>query len=471
MLSDSAILKKIEHQPKRTAGFKQLVRELGLHGDERQDLHERLDRLARSGQLLKQDSDRYAIPQAAAGKNLIVGRLSMHRDGFGFVLPDPTSLDDRLKARLSGDIFIPPPAVGSAMHGDRVLVEIGTIRPDGRAEGRIVRPINRAHPTVVGIFHYGHRNYVTPIDQKIAQEIIIPPGMEYPELRAGSKQQGSDSHRDRKKRSPHRVLGEEAAQRADWDDLENVVVDVEITDWPTATQNPRGRVIEILGYADDFGVDVEIIIRKFHLPHQFPAQVLEEAEAVEPLISSRELHKRRDFRQLPIVTIDGETARDFDDAVTVHRLNKGNFELQVHIADVAHYVVPTSALDQEARLRGTSVYFPDRAVPMLPLELSTDICSLRPQVERLVMSCIIEEFMLSANECVASYLENKRVASLYRIHEKPDAKRVYDFEVIAGTFGYSFGVGALPIQRMQFKTDRRASYGTGKRAREIEIPK
>src|SRR6058998_2104966 len=491
----------------------------------------------------------------------------------GFVLPDPTSLDDRLKARLSGDIFIPPPAVGSAMHGDRVLVEIGTIRPDGRAEGRIVRPINRAHPTVVGIFHHGYRNYVTPIDQKIAQEIIIPPGMDYPELRAGSKQQGSDSHRDRKKRSPHRVLGEEAAQRTDWDDLENVVVDVEITDWPTATQNPRGRVIEILGYADDFGVDVEIIIRKFHLPHQFPAQVLEEAEAVEPLISSHELHKRRDFRQLPIVTIDGETARDFDDAVTVHRLDNGNFELQVHIADVVHYVVPASALDQEARLRGTSVYFPDRAVPMLPLELSTDICSLRPQVERLVMSCImevdhqgeivryelcpgvirsaermtytgvnavlegdagmrkryadltgvfelmrdlamilnrkrerrgsidfdlpepviefdefglmksitrserniahriIEEFMLSANECVASYLENKRVASLYRIHEKPDAKRVYDFEVIAGTFGYSLGVGALPIQRMQFKTDRRASYGTGKRAREIEIPK
>ena len=568
MLSDSAILKKIERQPKHTAGFKQLVRELGVHGDERQDLHDRLDRMARSGQLLKVESDRYVIPQAATGKNLIVGRLSMHRDGFGFVLPDPTSLDDRLKARLSGDIFIPPPAVGSAMHGDRVLVEMGTIRPDGRAEGRIVRPVNRAHPTVVGIFHYGHRNYVTPIDQKIAQEIIIPPGMEYPELRTKNRER-----RTRKKRSPHRVLGEEAAQRTDWDDLENVVVDVEITDWPTATQNPRGRVIEILGYADDFGVDVEIIIRKFHLPHQFPAQVLEEAEAVEPLISSRELHKRRDFRQLPIVTIDGETARDFDDAVTVHRLDNGNFELQVHIADVVHYVVPASALDQEARLRGTSVYFPDRAVPMLPLELSTDICSLRPRVDRLVMSCtmeidhqggivryelcpgvirsaermtytcvnavlegdasmrkryadltgvfelmrdlamilnrkrerrgsidfdlpepviefdefglmksitrserniahrIIEEFMLSANECVASYLENKRVASLYRIHEKPDAKRVYDFEVIAATFGYSLGVGALPIQRMQFKTDRRASYGTGKRAREIEIPK
>src|SRR2546427_5540885 len=615
MLSDSSILKKIERQPKRTAGFKQLVRELGIHGDARGELSQRLERLVARGQLLQIDSERYALPQAAAGKNLVVGRLSMHRDGFGFVIPDASSLDAGLNARLAGDIFIPPPAVGSAMHGDRVLVEISAIRPDGRAEGRIVRPVSRAHATVVGTFHYGHRrNYVTPIDQKVSQEIVIPPGMEYPasgpatakrekfddvipsglqaardlarsgqkaeKLRAGSlgtkvpqDDTGRRASAGKGKMSAHRVLGEEAARRTEWDDLENVVVDVEITDWPTATQNPRGRVIEILGYADDLGVDVEIIIRKFHLPHQFPAKVLEEAEAVEPLISSRELHKRRDFRQLPIVTIDGETARDFDDAVTVHRLNNGNFELQVHIADVAHYVLPTSALDQEARLRGTSVYFPDRAVPMLPLELSTDICSLRPRVDRLVMSCImeidhqgeivryelcpgvirsaermtytgvnavlegdasmrkryadltgvfelmrdlamilnrkrerrgsidfdlpepviefdefgliksitrserniahriIEEFMLSANECVASYLENKRVASLYRIHEKPDAKRVYDFEVIAGTFGYSLGVGALPIQRMQFKTDRRASYGTGKRAREIEIPK
>src|SRR6059036_1900293 len=337
--------------------------------------------------------------------------------------------------------------------------------------------------------------------------------------------------------------------------------------------SPRGRIIEIIGYEDDFGVDVEIVIRKFHLPNRFPPEVLEEAERAEPIISSRELHGRRDFRSFPIVTIDGETARDFDDAVTVRKLENDNFELQVHIADVAHYVTSASALDQEARLRGTSVYFPDRAVPMLPLELSTDICSLRPQVDRLVLSCameidhqgevvgyeinegvirsaermtytavngviegdpatrkryaplvdnfermrdlamilnrkrqrrgsidfdlpepviefdefglmksitrserniahrLIEEFMLAANECVAQYLENKRVASLYRIHEKPDAKRVYDFEVIAATFGYSLGVGALPIQRMQLKTDRRASYGTGKRVREIELPK
>jgi len=581
-LSDSAILKKIERQPKGSAGFKQLVRELGLHGTARQELSELLQRLVSSGQLLQVDSDRYAIPKAAAGKNAVVGRLSMHRDGFGFVTPDPTSLDARLKAKLAGDIFIPPPAVGSAMHGDHVLVEITAIRPDGRAEGRIVRPVARAHSTVVGIFHHGNRgNYVTPIDQKISQQILIPPGMEYPEEEspdsgsAGVSPAVSRASRPRQKKneSVDRVLGNEAARRTEWDDLEGVVVDVAITDWPSATQNPRGKVVEILGYQDDFGVDVEIIIRKFHLPHRFPPEVVDAARRIDPAIPESEARRRRDFRDLPIVTIDGETARDFDDAVTVRRIEGGNFELHVHIADVAHYVTPDSLIDQEARLRGTSVYFPDRAVPMLPLELSTDLCSLRPQLDRLVQSCImkidhrgeiveyelcegiirsaqrmtytdvnaviegdvetrkryadlvenfelmrdlalilnrkrerrgsidfdlpepviefdefglmksisrserniahrlIEEFMLSANECVAEYLESHRIASLYRVHEKPDAKRVYDFEVIAAAFGYSLGVGPLPIQRVQFKSDRRSSYGTGKRPREIEIPK
>src|SRR5450432_1957786 len=615
MLSDSSILKKIQHQPRQTAAYKQLVREMGLYGAERRDLHERLQKLVAGGQLLAVESDRYAIPQAASDKNLVVGRLTMHRDGFGFVTPEIASASPALKSRLSGDIFVPPHAVGSAMHGDRVLVEVVNVRTDGKAEGRILRPVGRAHPTVVGVFHYGPRhNYVTPMDQKISQDIVIPHGVEYPEnpssvvgRRSSARThaadvvsgdtQASENDAAASKRFPptanderptvsttddrrpttvsskHRVLGKEAASRSDWSNLENVVVDVEITDWPSATQNARGRVVEIVGFESDFGVDVEIIIRKYHLPHRFPAGPLAEAEAAEPIISSAEAGKRRDFRDLPIVTIDGETARDFDDAVLVRRLESGNFELQVHIADVAHYVTPESALDQEARLRGTSVYFPDRAVPMLPLELSTDICSLRPQVDRLVISCVmqidprgeivgyelfpgiirsaermtytavnavlegdeaqrkrysnlvenfgwmrdlakilnrkrerrgsidfdlpepviefdelglmksisrserniahrlIEEFMLSANECVAGYLEGKGIPSLYRIHEKPDAKRVYDFETIAATFGYSLGVGALPIQRMQFKSDRRSHYGTGKRPREIEIPK
>ena len=562
---DSEILRHIRRQPKGTAGFKQLVRELGVRGPERRTLAESLERLAAAGALTRIDSDRFAIPKAAA--NQLVGRLSMHRDGFGFVIPNRADLKEPLRTQLSGDVFIAPHQIGSSMHGDQVLVEVSSVRSDGRAEGRILRTVDRAHATVVGTFHYGRRhNYVTPIDEKITQEIVIAPGDEYPPNtpEADDVAKSSDD-------TPHRVLGKEAARRTEWDDLEGVVVDVEITVWPGPTQNPRGRVVEILGYADDFGVDVEIMIRKHHLPHRFPAGVLEEAQSASEIISTHELRHRRDYRALPIVTIDGETARDFDDAVLVRILENSNYELQVHIADVAHYVTPGSKLDQEARLRGTSVYFPDRAVPMLPLELSTNICSLRPHVERLVLSCIveidhqgeivgyelnegvirsaermtytdvnaviegdigtrqryaelavgfdrmkdlalvlnrkrhrrgsidfdlpepviefddqglmrgvtrsernfahrlIEEFMLSANECVAQYLE-ARVPSLYRIHEKPDAKRVYEFEVTAATWGYSLGVGSLPIRRVQLKGDRRASQGSGRRPREIEIP-
>src|SRR5439155_6131993 len=153
---------------------------------------------------------------------------------------------------------------------------------------------------------------------------------------------------------------------------------------------PVGRVIEILGRPDDFGVDVEIVIRKHHLPHQFPPEVVEQARAIGSGISDAELAGRRDFRALDIVTIDGETARDFDDAVWVDRLPHGHVALQVHIADVSHYVKPGTPIDAEARLRGTSVYFPDRAVPMLPFELSTNICSLNPQVDRLVLSALLE---------------------------------------------------------------------------------
>ncbi|MFZ0688124.1 MAG: VacB/RNase II family 3'-5' exoribonuclease [Terriglobales bacterium] len=571
-LSDSAILRHIARQPKKTASHKQLLRELGVKAAARREFTDRLYALVSKGELLQVDSGHYAIPHTTKGRNLLVGRLTMHRDGFGFVIPEAISLDDSLKARLAGDVFIPPHAVGSSMHGDRVLVEVSAIRTDGRAEGRIVRSISRAHPTVVGIFHYGHRhNYVKPIDEKVTQEIVIPPGLETPQ--SSAVEPSSAELSGSQKTSPDRVIGEEAKVHTDGQDLEGLVVDVEITDWPSATQNPRGRVIEILGEENDFGVDVEIMIRKFHLPHRFPAEVIEEAQAIPSAIPEEALRHRRDYRELPIVTIDGETARDFDDAVHVRQLSSGNYELQVHIADVAQYVTANTPLDQEARLRGTSVYFPDRAVPMLPLELSTDICSLRPQVDRLVLSCtmeidhqgeivayevnegvirsanrmtytavnaviegdlaarrdyaaqvdhfermrdlamiltrkrqrrgsidfdlpeaviefdeqglmksitrsernlahrLIEEFMLSANECVAHYLENKRIASLYRIHEKPDAKRVYDFEVIAATFGYSLGVGALPIERVQLKADRRDARGTGKRVREIEVPK
>src|SRR5664279_2847653 len=592
MITDQAILSHIERQPHRSAGYKQLVREMSVRGAERQQLAQRLQALVDSGRLVETGRDRYTLAEhATAHLNLIAGRLNMHRDGYGFVIPNAGQ-----RSSFAGDIYISPQSIGSAMHGDQVLVELGRKKDDGRVEGKILRVLTRANPTVVGTFHYGTRNnFVTPIDEKVTKEIIIPRGMEWP---AGEDHAVADSagkgkgHAAQVNQKTHssktslsgapvqeptdkhdrdRVYGKEAHRR-EWNDLEGVVVDVEITSWPSPADNSKGRVVEILGYADDFGVDVEIVIRKHHLPHHFPVEVLQEAEQFERTIASRELGQRRDYRALPIVTIDGETARDFDDAVTVSRMENGHFELQVHIADVAHYVHEGSTIDLEARLRGTSVYFPDRAVPMLPMELSTDMCSLRPQVDRLVLSCvmeidpqgeivgytlnegvirsaermtytnvnlilegdsalrqhyaklvdvfelmrelamvlnrkrvrrgsidfdlpepviefdehglmkgitrsernianrIIEEFMLSANECVASYLENKRVGSLYRIHEKPDPKRVFDFETIAATFGYSLGVGALPVKRIPMRAERRDRHSSGRNPHVVEIP-
>jgi ribonuclease R len=554
LINDQAILRHIERQPHKSAGYKQLVREMSVRGEERRQLAERLEALVKGGRLIETGRERFTLAEhAATHQNLIAGRLTMHRDGYGFVIPNAGQ-----RSAIEGDVYIAPQAIGSAMHGDQALVELGRRKEDGRAEGRILRVLSRANPTVVGTFHYGSRhNYVIPIDEKVTREIVIPRGMEWPSAQVSPQKKGANPPANSGQALGHpeardRVYGKEAHRRQ-WDDLEGLVVDVEITSWPSPADNPKGRVVEILGYQDDFGVDVEIIIRKHHLPHQFPVEVLQEAEQFERTLPAKELSHRRDYRALPIVTIDGESARDFDDAVTVRKLPTGNFELQVHIADVAHYVREGSTIDLEARLRGTSVYFPDRAIPMLPIELSTDLCSLRPQVDRLVLSCVmeidhhgeikgytlnegvirsaermtytnvnlilegdkglrqhydkyvdvfelmrelamvlnrkrarrgsidfdlpepviefdenglmkgvtrserniahrlIEEFMLAANECVASYLENKDVASLYRIHEKPDPKRVYDFETIAATFGYSLGVGALPVKRVQMK--------------------
>ncbi|MBT9331606.1 ribonuclease R family protein [Paracidobacterium acidisoli] len=547
-MTDRELLRHIERSPGSRAGYKQLVREFGLGGGrERRLLLEHLARLTLAGRLTKTDREQWSIAKTAHTRdNLVAGRLDLHRDGFGFV---------RAADRKTGDddIFIPPNEMQGAMQGDQVLVELAPPRGDGRRSGRIVRVLTRRNPTVVGIFHYARSeraqgHHVVPFDERMTQPIVIPFDSDLPEP-------GSSA-------SPHRVLGEEA--RHAYSDLEGLVVDVEITDWPGPTHPARGRVLEVLGDEDDFGVDVEMIIRKHQLPRIFPENVLAEARSVahlDPVIVAA----RRDFRHLPIVTIDGETARDFDDAVLVRHHGDGTWELQVHIADVAQYVTPGSSLDLEARLRGTSVYFPDRAIPMLPQKLSSDICSLRPAEDRLVLSCLmridehgailgyevsegvirsarrmtytqvhaildadpvvrdefrdlvpefermhelalilnrkrerrgsidfdlpepiiefdqfgamkavtrsernwahrlIEEFMLAANECVASWLENLSVASLYRIHEKPEPRRIVEFEDTAAAFGYSLGIGNLPVKRFTMKSERR-EYRTDRRS-------
>src|SRR5579875_866286 len=576
------VLEVFRKQPEKTFRIRELVRALGLRSSQARDLRTVLRDLSKSRKIWESKKSHFTlslepktrreprgrpaeaqrqpvrhgrpqerrVPAASprpAANNIVMGRLVGHRDGYGFVVPDkPLEGTDQ-------DIFTPPGAMGPALHGDRVEVQVVRSRPDWRArfgrgekpgsrvEGRILRVVEHAQKTVVGEFRIGTRgNYVVPFDRRIPHEILIPSGREWPpEERARHRQFGGESEGKRKRR---------ARQEADVRELAGMVVDVELTEFPRPGAQPRGRVIEILGRRDDFGVDVEIMIRKHHLPHRFPEDVLAEAEDAPQFISEAEHRGRRDFRSLPIVTIDGETAKDFDDAVYVERLDNGHYLLHVHIADVAHYVQPGTALDREARLRGNSVYFPDRAVPMLPLELSNGICSLNPYVDRLVMSAlmeidrqghvvryelgpgiihsaermtytavrdilagdpgacreygalvpnfklmeelalilirrrrergsidfdlpepeimfdetghmigvtrserniahrIIEEFMLAANETVAGYLERKGVPSLYRVHEKPDPKKVLEFEEIAATFGYSLGI-KLPARQ------------------------
>lgn len=527
VLSDADLVRHISGLPHARANFKQLLRELKIRGEGRQELEAALERLSARGELIETRNGHFVVPRFS--REYAVGRLNVHRDGYAFLISD-TPLD-----HIEGDIYIPRESAEHAMHGDRVVVRILRIEAGRKADGEIVRILKRAHSTVVGEFRLKrHGAWVRPFDERIQQWIRIVDGMEIPEARPS---------RDR--------VGVQPVQAASPEDMDGMIVNAEVLDFGDDGAEPAGRVIELLGWPDDFGVDVEIIIRKHHIPHEFPPEVLTEAERFSTAIEEPELARRRDFRASPIVTIDGETARDFDDAVLVDRLPNGNFALQVHIADVSHYVRPGSAIDAEALARGTSVYFPDRAVPMLPVELSTNICSLRPDEDRLVLSAlleidrqgdvvaqefvrgvirsahrmtytkvhrilegdaelraeyagmvdrfelmrelalilnrkrtrrgsidfdlpepliefdefgemkgvvrsprniahrIIEEFMLAANEAVAAHLETLAVPSIYRIHEVPDPKRVLDFEQLAATFGYSMGIGAMPVKRFR----------------------
>jgi len=469
--------------------------------------------------------------QKAASRDEIRGRLVLHQDGYGFVVPDVAI------PNLDGDLFIPRDSVEDAMHGDHVIAKITRLSglPNARrAEGRILRIIARAHPALVGLFRYTSRGcVVVPYDPRVQHDVELIPG---DELSAALRDQllpGEPERSGKRARLPHIPK------------LDGAVVNAELIRYGRDGSAPVGRVIEILGRPGDLGVDTEIIIRKHHLPHTFPTEVSEEAEKLARPLAETDLAGREDFRQFSIVTIDGETARDFDDAVYVERREDGGWMLQVHIADVAHYVTPESPLDREARLRGNSVYFIDRAVPMLPEALSNGMCSLKPREERLVLSAIIdfdssgrmvsswmtpgvirsaermtytnvnkvlegdpemsqrythlnhhframkglaqllnarrsengsidfdlpepviefdeqqqmtnigrsernvahriiEEFMLAANRAVAHYLIQRGLPALHRVHEKPDARKVLEFEEIAHAFGYSLGVENL----------------------------
>ncbi len=365
-MDPAAALEYVQSQPGGRVTFKHLVRTLGLKGPERAGLQMALDQLASEGKIIEDRRGHYKL--VTKGGRFISGIFSQHPSGFGFVIPETP-----IKG-AEGDIYIDSDSTMDAMHDDRVLVRLARIDERGRASGRIIQIVERAQSELVGKFVYGEKGcYVEPHDDRIPGRIEIIRGSEIPPPEAFEERLGNVT--------PPKV---EKPQ-----DLDGMIVTVALTTFPTQFTSARGKVIEVLGFEDDFGVDVEVMIRKKHIPHRFPADALEEAEAISDQISAEEIAARRDFRDLPIVTIDGATARDFDDAVYVEKLDNGGYALQVHIADVSHYVRPGDALDREARRRGTSTYFPDRAVPMLPSKLSTGICSLNPGVDRLVLSALL----------------------------------------------------------------------------------
>jgi len=495
-----------------SAPFRDLMLAFGVTKGERQSFKGFVDKLVSEGHLVRLKGNRYAV---AEGENLVTGRLSCHPDGYGFVTPEGGG----------DDVYIPARALAGSMHGDTVDVRVETFKAGGKKEGRIVRTVERGQTRIVGRFEqlkgFG---VVAPDETRISQQIVI-------------------------------------SQKGIGQAKEGQVVVAEITAYPTDKRRPEGRIVEVLGFPDDPEVEVRTIIAKHGLPFEFPADVLAEARAVPQAIGDKDLKGRTDLREVVTVTIDGETARDFDDAVAVRKERGGNIRLWVSIADVSHYVKPDAPLDREAYLRGTSVYFPDRCIPMLPEELSNGICSLNPRVERLTMTAemvftrsgamkeatfypsviksdarltytivkkilvdgdaeaaathkelvphlevmrelaqrltdkrrkrgsidfdlpepqiildlqgetvdiiqaernlahrIIEEFMLAANEAVASHIEAKGIPSLYRVHEPPDPAKLIDFQEFIFNFGFHFRmegdrVEPAEIQRLLVETE------------------
>jgi ribonuclease R len=500
MLNHEQLLKLIREKVEHPATPREMLQKLKIPREERPTLKRLLKDLVASGDLIETRGNRYGLPDRM---NLVVGRVTTHPRGFGFVVPDRPMEDAK------GDLYIAGSNLNQAMHGDRVVARLERVTDRG-AEGRILRILERGSSTIVGRFEAdgGEAGFVVPFDRRVIMDVQIPADERH-EAKSGD------------------------------------MVTAEITRWPTAARGPTGRIVEVLGDINEPGVDIEIIIRKYGIPDEHSQEAIEEARRLGSEVRERDLAARTDFRPLVTVTIDGEHARDFDDAITLERLENGNYWLGVHIADVAHYVPEGGALDEEAYDRATSVYFPERAVHMFPSDLSTGLCSLNPNVDRLVQTClmevdrrgtvlryelhdgvihsnarmtytavnailterdpetiekyrdlvplfelmrevfevlkrrrhrrgsidfdlkepeivlddegmveaiiaaerniahrIIEEFMLLANETVASHLDEHDVPSLYRVHEEPDPLKVEEFEEFIATLGYSLGTKA-----------------------------
>ncbi len=345
MLNHEQLLKLMRESVDHPATPRELLQRLKVPRDQRPTLKRLLKDLVSTGALIQTRGNRFGVPDLM---NLAVGRITTNPRGFGFVVPD------RPIEGVTGDIYIAGSNLNQAMHGDRVVARVERITDRG-AEGRILRIVERGATATVGRFVVDDSGmgFVVPFDRRLIMDVQIPSG-------------------EQKNAAPGDMVA------------------VEITRWPTATRAPLGQITDVLGSIDEPGVDTEIIIRKFGIPDRHGEPAVAEAKRLGSDVRERDLKGRTDFRPLVTVTIDGEHARDFDDAITLEQLANGNYWLGVHIADVAHYVPEGSALDEEAYERGTSVYFPERAVHMFPAELATGLCSLNPRVDRLVQSCLME---------------------------------------------------------------------------------
>ena len=356
----------------RESAYKPLTEEdlgeaMGLTDEELVDFPVALEELEKEGAIIKNRSDLYGVPSRM---HLVVGRIAMTAKGFGFIIPDVRETEDET------DVFVPAGAIGTAMHGDRVVARVTPAQEEGRSrEGEIIRILERANEKIVGTFERSKTfGFVTPDNTKLTQDIFVAKKF-FKGAKTGSK------------------------------------VVVKITKWPNGRRSAEGEVIEVLGKVGDPGVDVLSVMRQYELSETFPEDVQAEADAVEQEPSPAEYQGRADRRDLQIVTVDGEDSKDLDDGVYARKNPDGSYFLGVYIADVSHYVKEHAPLDREAYARGTSVYLVDRVIPMLPKELSNGICSLNAGVDRLSMAC---EMQISPEGEITSYEILPTVIHVYR---------------------------------------------------------
>jgi len=379
-VSDRAVLGFMEEMNEKLTkpvSMRELIKVFCVPVDKKAKFKTRIRRMVDSGVLVKVRGGRYGL---ATKMNLVTGVLQGHGDGFGFVIPEKKGEGEPVET----DVFIGRRRFAGAMHGDTVVARVEGQKEGGKREGRIIRVLQRANKTLVGTIHRGENLLeLVPSEERIIERIIIP---------AGSDKGAADG----------------------------VMAEVEITKWPTKHSSATGRVIEILGDPDDPAVEAGMILKKYGLSAAFPRSVMAEARSLAAAVDEADFIGRTDLRGRAIVTIDGETAKDFDDAVGIERIDGGGYRLFVSIADVSHYVREGSELDNEAKRRGTSVYFPDRCVPMLPESLSNGICSLRPDEVRLTMTAEMDfnaKGLVVGSRFYRSVIKSKRRLTYTQVKE------------------------------------------------------